>query len=217
MRRATWTQPWGYDVFGAVRNLTGSQPNDFTFAGEQVDGSTGLQYLRARYYDMQTGRFLSIDPLTHGSQWHGHRYAYAEGNPVWFVDRAGLQATEVVQPQDRVFPTPMPLLPPTPEPGASATPPPGQGSPNAPCAPQQRPSPFAPVCPEFVEWDTNGNCRVEKIEGRDFCSKELSKGGLGLPENCGPTWWWTIGFTPWEPTDIGNFVGGLSDCLDWKC
>jgi hypothetical protein len=39
---------WDYDVFGAVRDLTGSQPNDFTFAGEQTDGSTGLQYLRAR-------------------------------------------------------------------------------------------------------------------------------------------------------------------------
>jgi RHS repeat-associated protein len=47
---------WDYDVFGAVRNLTGSQPNDFTFAGEQVDGSTGLQYLRARYYDPEVGR-----------------------------------------------------------------------------------------------------------------------------------------------------------------
>jgi hypothetical protein len=34
---------WDYDVFGAVRDLTGSQPNDFTFAGEQVDGSTGLR------------------------------------------------------------------------------------------------------------------------------------------------------------------------------
>jgi hypothetical protein len=34
---------WGYDVFGAVRGLTGSQPNDFTFAGEQSDGSTGLR------------------------------------------------------------------------------------------------------------------------------------------------------------------------------
>jgi len=39
---------WDYDVFGGVRPTSGGQPNDFTFAGEQVDGSTGLQYLRAR-------------------------------------------------------------------------------------------------------------------------------------------------------------------------
>jgi uncharacterized protein RhaS with RHS repeats len=42
---------YNYDVFGAVRSSTGSQPNVFTFTGEQVDESTGLEYLRARYYD----------------------------------------------------------------------------------------------------------------------------------------------------------------------
>ena len=46
---------WDYDVFGAVRNLTGSQPNDFTFAGEQSDPN-GLDFLRARYYDPEVGR-----------------------------------------------------------------------------------------------------------------------------------------------------------------
>jgi YD repeat-containing protein len=35
---------YDYDVFGAVRGMTGSQPNDFTFAGGQVDGSTGLVF-----------------------------------------------------------------------------------------------------------------------------------------------------------------------------
>jgi RHS repeat-associated protein len=44
-----------------VRNLTGSQANDFTFAGEQVDGSTGLQYLRARCFDPAAGWFISRD------------------------------------------------------------------------------------------------------------------------------------------------------------
>ncbi len=38
-----------YDAFGNVRAETGSSTNEFTYAGEQVD-STGLQYLRARYY-----------------------------------------------------------------------------------------------------------------------------------------------------------------------
>jgi hypothetical protein len=37
---------YDYDVFGALRDSSGAQANDFTFAGEQVDGSTGLQYLR---------------------------------------------------------------------------------------------------------------------------------------------------------------------------
>jgi RHS repeat-associated protein len=74
---------WDYDVFGGVRNLTGSQPNDFSFAGEQVDGSTGLQYLRARYYDPEVGRFLSRDPV-----WGN--YLYAWNNPLVLTDPSGL-------------------------------------------------------------------------------------------------------------------------------
>lgn len=46
---------------------------------------TGLQYLRARYYDPQTGRFLSRDPLP-----GGHPYAYAGNNPVRYVDPSGM-------------------------------------------------------------------------------------------------------------------------------
>jgi RHS repeat-associated protein len=83
---------WDYDVFGAVRGLTGSQPNDFSFAGEQVDGSTGLQYLRARYYDPEVGRFLRRDdpfvgslksPSTH------NLYVYVVNRPTGLVDPSG--------------------------------------------------------------------------------------------------------------------------------
>ncbi len=42
-----------YDVYG-VPTKTGSLANEFDFAGQQTDG-TGLQYLRARYYDPATG------------------------------------------------------------------------------------------------------------------------------------------------------------------
>jgi RHS repeat-associated protein len=72
-----------YDVFGAVRSSTGSTANAFTFTGEQTDASTGLEYLRARYYDADTGRFLSLDPL-------GDGYDYAYDNPVMFTDPSGL-------------------------------------------------------------------------------------------------------------------------------
>jgi RHS repeat-associated protein len=74
-----------YDVFGAVRASTGSQPNEFRFTGEQADDSTSLQYLRARYYDPAVGRFLSRDPLP-----FIQRYAYVGNNPVRFTDPYGL-------------------------------------------------------------------------------------------------------------------------------
>ena len=73
-----------YDVFGAIRVQTGTQPNEFTFTGEQVD-SSGLEYLRARYYDGATGRFLSQDPLP-----LLQRYPYVGNNPVNMVDPYGL-------------------------------------------------------------------------------------------------------------------------------
>jgi len=61
----------------------GTSGQEFTFTGEQVD-ATGLQYLRARYYDAATGRFASRDPLP-----FAQRYAYVGGNPVNYVDPGG--------------------------------------------------------------------------------------------------------------------------------
>lgn len=53
---------YAYAVYGTPTSATGSQDNEFDFAGQQTDPS-GLQYLRARYYDTETGTFLSRDPL----------------------------------------------------------------------------------------------------------------------------------------------------------
>ena len=78
------TDEYAYDVFGAERSHTGSSGAEFTFAGEQTDAS-GLQYLRARYYDPANGRFLSQDQIPFLQQ-----YAYVGNNPVNFVDPSGL-------------------------------------------------------------------------------------------------------------------------------
>jgi hypothetical protein len=45
----------------------------------------GLEYLRARYYDTETGRFLAEDPIP-----LLHRYPYVDNNPVNFDDPSGL-------------------------------------------------------------------------------------------------------------------------------
>jgi RHS repeat-associated protein len=89
-----------YDVFGAVRSSTGSQPNEFKFTGEQVDASTGLEYLRARYYDMGTGRFVSTDPFPGilGLPLSQNAYSYALNNAALLIDPMGLFGIKIELP-----------------------------------------------------------------------------------------------------------------------
>jgi RHS repeat-associated protein len=80
---------YGYDVYGKVTSSSGSAPNEFDFAGQQTD-PTGLQYLRARYYDPDTGRLLSREPMMLAPGWRGNPFGYAGGNPTRFIDATGL-------------------------------------------------------------------------------------------------------------------------------
>jgi len=56
------TDTYQFDAFGNEVANTGTTPNNCLFSGEQFDSVTGLFYLRARYYRMSTGRFLTMDP-----------------------------------------------------------------------------------------------------------------------------------------------------------
>ena len=60
--------------------------NPFGFCGEYTDSESGLIYLRNRYYDPSTGRFINEDPIRDGLNW----YVYCENNPIMFVDPWGL-------------------------------------------------------------------------------------------------------------------------------
>ncbi|HLF77753.1 MAG TPA: RHS repeat-associated core domain-containing protein [Dehalococcoidia bacterium] len=96
---------YDYDVFGAVLASTGSQANAFKFTGEQADSSTGLEYLRARYYDMETGRFVSKDPMLERPEWNGHPYAMANSSVTNYSDPSGLDPDD----SDRPKPVPGPV------------------------------------------------------------------------------------------------------------
>jgi len=87
----TVTDTYEYDAFGNSFAKTGSTPNNYLYRGEQYDPDLGLYYLRARYYNPATGRFLSRDPengqLTAPASLH--KYLYAGGNPVNWIDPNG--------------------------------------------------------------------------------------------------------------------------------
>src|SRR5205823_8255216 len=57
------------------------------YAGQYTDQESGLQYLRARYYDPGTAQFITVDPaytLT------ASRYGYTNGSPLNATDPTGL-------------------------------------------------------------------------------------------------------------------------------
>jgi RHS repeat-associated protein len=89
-----------YDVYGEP-TVTGSLANEFDFAGQQTD-PTGLQYLRARYYDPATGVFLSREPLERLPGWMGNPFGYAGGNAVSRTDPTGLIPMEGCEPSCQV-------------------------------------------------------------------------------------------------------------------
>jgi RHS repeat-associated protein len=60
-------------------------------SGEQYDSDLGLYYLRARYYNPTTGRFMSRDPQDNSLRTPNdlHKYLYANGDPVNGWDPTG--------------------------------------------------------------------------------------------------------------------------------
>jgi RHS repeat-associated protein len=85
------TDRYVYDAFGRMIAQTGSTVNLYLFAGQQRDPNVGLDYLRARYLNVETGRFYGRDqlegvliaPVTL------HRFLYANSNPAGNTDPTG--------------------------------------------------------------------------------------------------------------------------------
>ena len=86
-------QQYGYDAYGNAHGFDADQAlTRLLYSGEQFNPTTGLQYLRARWYDPTSGRFNRLDPYfgDQGSPLSFHKYAYAHMNPVMGTDPSGL-------------------------------------------------------------------------------------------------------------------------------
>jgi len=85
------TDSYDYDAFGVLLNSAGDTENAYRYTGEQLDSNLDQYYLRARYYDQNSGRFTQMDT------WMGHnsdpitlhKYLYANADPVSYVDPTG--------------------------------------------------------------------------------------------------------------------------------
>ena len=92
----TITDTFAYDTYGKLVSRTGTSFVIFGYNGRDgvVTDKNGLICMRARYYAPELRRFINADVVA-GSLDNSitlNRFAYANGNPISFVDPFGLSA-----------------------------------------------------------------------------------------------------------------------------
>lgn len=80
-----------YDAYGNTTKSNNTLNNPYQYNAEYTDSSTGLQYLRARYYDSSQGRFTTKDTLLGSTDKPITRnlYTYCGNNPLNITDPSG--------------------------------------------------------------------------------------------------------------------------------
>ncbi len=93
----TVVNSYAYSPWGEIRTQTESVTNPIKYAGEYYDDELDMLYLRARYYDPQIGRFISLDAERGSIQnpMDMNRYVYCRNNPIKYVDPTGEAFTSV--------------------------------------------------------------------------------------------------------------------------
>ncbi len=87
-----------YDAWGNIKSITGDpilrELNPFRYRGYVYDNETGLYYLKSRYYDPETGRFINADIYcdTNSSIFGTNMFTYCNNNPVNQIDPEGTDA-----------------------------------------------------------------------------------------------------------------------------
>lgn len=101
------TKEYAYDAFGNEKNINANDSNPFRYTGEYYDKESGSIYLRARYYEPSTSRWLTpdyywnVDNMIYGdledkSQpdidsilQSSNLYNYCVNNPTNYMDPSG--------------------------------------------------------------------------------------------------------------------------------
>lgn len=102
----TVVQTYSYDAFGKVYisnsgSLTPIESyvgntcsNSRLYTGREYDKETQLYYLRARYYNPETGKFISRDPVAQADQIN--LYTYVANSPLKYTDRNGKEKNFII-------------------------------------------------------------------------------------------------------------------------
>ena len=97
--KADGTKVWlaAYLPYGQAQVQLATVANNLRFPGQYFDAETGLHYNWNRYYDSDTGRYLSADPI--GLDGGMNLYAYVNGDPVNWIDPEGLSQYSITRPE----------------------------------------------------------------------------------------------------------------------
>ena len=85
------TKSYTYDAFGVEKNIDDTDTNAFRYCGEYYDSESGTIYLRARYYNPTTGRFISRDSYAGKKEdpLSLNLYTYCGNNSLLYFDPSG--------------------------------------------------------------------------------------------------------------------------------
>jgi RHS repeat-associated protein len=89
--KAIVTDSYAITPYGEIAAHTGTMENPFVWQGEfgVMQVGQNLYYMRDRYYDATTARFISRDPELSLNPLTSEPYAYAGGNPLLLIDPYG--------------------------------------------------------------------------------------------------------------------------------
>ena len=189
----TNTDTLTYDAFGAVSHVSGTTPTPFTFAGGQAyqsDADSGLKLLGNRYYDSDSGRFLSADPAQSGDNW----YAYVGNNPLRHTDPTGLTSAPPSDGSSNCVEPPNPDPTPKPEPYGPPLPPKSD-------PPKPAKSPVTVGGSESTDGKVSGNINVSL------------GGGTSVSASAGSTNGGPVSGTVSGSASFGNLTANLIDSM----
>ncbi|MFO1430601.1 MAG: RHS repeat-associated core domain-containing protein [Candidatus Competibacteraceae bacterium] len=91
------TDQYNYEAFGAITSVQNETQNGYLYSGENFDKALGFYFLRARFMNPVTGRFLTQDLISRDLSDASmlHPYAYADADPVNRSDRTGYFALDL--------------------------------------------------------------------------------------------------------------------------
>jgi len=175
---------YDYSPFGKMISKSGTKADDMTFrlAGYVYDTETDLVYYGYRYYDANTGRWLSRDPI--GERGGMNLYRFINNAPIIWIDRLGLDLVYTGVPSGGgspwvPHPNPPPLVFPDPYPSYI----PGPGKKPKPGTYKKNDYVFSAYYNIELDCDVK-DPTVQKIDGSTYDMFEIMRAINAIPECC---------------------------------